>query len=91
MHVICTSPKQCYCLLQQILFYSMQGTCASVYVYKLGMFSVVSCLKKQSFTVTKKGLTWKSSMDARISFSYPAGVFTSPVLVQLKVKIQKGN
>ncbi|EHH53606.1 Death domain-containing protein 1 [Macaca fascicularis] len=40
--------------------------------------------KKESFTVTKKGLTLKSSMDSRISLSYPPGVFTSPVLVQLK-------
>nr|XP_021513733.1 death domain-containing protein 1 [Meriones unguiculatus] len=65
---------------------SYTGTCAAVKVYKLGMFSVVSCLKKQSFTVTKKGLTLKSSVDARISFSYPAGVFSSPVLVQLKIQ-----
>ncbi|XP_027298187.1 death domain-containing protein 1 [Cricetulus griseus] len=65
---------------------SYKGTCAAVNVYKLGMFSVVSCLKKQSFTVTKKGLTLKSSVDARVSFSYPAGVFSSPVLVQLKIQ-----
>ncbi|XP_055479781.1 death domain-containing protein 1 [Psammomys obesus] len=65
---------------------SYTGTCAAVNVYKLGMFSVVSCLKKQSFTVTRKGLTLKSSMDARISFCYPAGVFSSPVLVQLKIQ-----
>ncbi|XP_036056114.1 death domain-containing protein 1 [Onychomys torridus] len=63
-----------------------KGTCAAVNVYKLGMFSVVSCLKKQSFTVTKKGLTLKSSADARVAFSYPAGVFSSPVLVQLKIQ-----
>lgn len=71
------------------VLYSLQGTCASVKVYKLGIFSVVSCLKKESFTVTKKGLTLKSSMDSRISLSYPPGVFTSPVLVQLKVNIFK--
>ncbi|XP_051020868.1 death domain-containing protein 1 [Acomys russatus] len=65
---------------------SYKGTCAAVNVYKLGMFSVVSCLKKQSFTVTKKGLTLKSSMDTRISFSYPVGIFSSPVLVQLKIQ-----
>ncbi|XP_031196863.1 death domain-containing protein 1 [Mastomys coucha] len=65
---------------------SCKGTYAAVNVYKLGMFSVVSCLRKQSFTVSKKGLAFKSSMDARISFSYPAGVFSSPVLVQLKIQ-----
>lgn len=66
---------------------SIQGTCAEVKVYKLGIFSVVSCLKKESFTVTKKGLTLKPSMDSRISLHYPPGVFSSPVLVQLKVNI----
>nr|XP_034814323.2 death domain-containing protein 1 isoform X2 [Pan paniscus] len=63
-----------------------KGTCASVKVYKLGIFSVVSCLKKELFTVTKKGLALKSSMDSRISLNYPPGVFTSPVLVQLKIQ-----
>uniref|UniRef100_A0A8C6QJL6 Death domain containing 1 n=2 Tax=Nannospalax galili TaxID=1026970 RepID=A0A8C6QJL6_NANGA len=65
---------------------SYKGTCAVVNVYKLGMFSVVSCLKKESFTVSKKGLTLKSNVDSRISLSYPAGVFNSPVLVQLKIQ-----
>nr|XP_019597459.1 PREDICTED: death domain-containing protein 1 [Rhinolophus sinicus] len=64
---------------------SYKGTCAEVKVYKLGIFSVVSCLKKESFTVTKKGLALKPSMDSRISLNYPPGVFNSPVLVQLKV------
>ncbi|XP_036186930.1 death domain-containing protein 1 [Myotis myotis] len=63
-----------------------KGTCAEVKVYKLGIFSVVSCLKKESFTVTKKGLTLKPSMDSRISLHYPPGVFGSPVLVQLKIQ-----
>ncbi|XP_006191240.2 death domain-containing protein 1 [Camelus ferus] len=65
---------------------SYKGACAEVKVYKLGIFSVVSCLKKESFTVTKKGLTLKPSMDPRISLNYPPGVFSSPVLVQLKVQ-----
>nr|XP_013005434.2 death domain-containing protein 1 [Cavia porcellus] len=65
---------------------SYSGTCASVKVYKLGIFSVVSCLKKESFTVTKKGFTLKSSMDSRISLCYPPGAFSSPVLVQLKIQ-----
>ncbi|ELW48444.1 Death domain-containing protein 1 [Tupaia chinensis] len=65
---------------------SQKGTCAAVKVYKLGIFSVVSCLKKESFTVPKKGLTLKSGMDSRISFNYPPGVFDSPVLVQLKIQ-----
>ncbi|XP_008699599.2 death domain-containing protein 1 [Ursus maritimus] len=65
---------------------SYKGTCAEVKVYKLGIFSVVSCLKKESFMVTKKGLTLKPSMDSRVSLNYPPGVFGSPVLVQLKVQ-----
>ncbi|XP_005392072.1 PREDICTED: death domain-containing protein 1 [Chinchilla lanigera] len=65
---------------------SYKGTCATVNVYKLGVFSVVSCLKKESFTVAKKGLTLKSSMDSRISLCYPPGAFSSSVLVQLKVQ-----
>ncbi|XP_027400037.1 death domain-containing protein 1 isoform X1 [Bos indicus x Bos taurus] len=65
---------------------SYKGTCAEVKVYKLGIFSVVSCLKKESFTVTKKGLTHKTTMDSRISLNYPPGVFNSPVLVQIKVQ-----
>ncbi|KAM9237424.1 death domain-containing protein 1 [Dugong dugon] len=65
---------------------SYKGTCAEVKAYKLGIFSVVSCLKKESFTVTKKGRILKPSMDSRISLNYPQGVFSSPVLVQLKVQ-----
>ncbi|XP_003341470.2 death domain-containing protein 1 isoform X1 [Monodelphis domestica] len=65
---------------------SHKGTWAEVKVYKLGIFSVVSCLKKESFMVPKKGLSLKLSMDPRISLSYPSGVFTSSVLVQLKVQ-----
>ncbi|TKC45281.1 hypothetical protein EI555_020554, partial [Monodon monoceros] len=42
--------------------------------------------KKESFTVTKKGLTLKPSMDSQISLNYPPGVFSSPVLVQIKVQ-----
>ncbi|XP_036618225.1 death domain-containing protein 1 [Trichosurus vulpecula] len=65
---------------------SHKGTWAEVKVYKLGIFSVVSCLKKESFMVPKKGLSLKLSMDPRISLSYPLGVFSSSVLVQLKVQ-----
>ncbi|XP_066243145.1 death domain-containing protein 1 isoform X5 [Saccopteryx leptura] len=41
---------------------------------------------RESFTVTKKGLTLKPSMDSRVSVHCPPGVFSSPVLVQLKVQ-----
>uniref|UniRef100_H0WQ30 Death domain containing 1 n=1 Tax=Otolemur garnettii TaxID=30611 RepID=H0WQ30_OTOGA len=65
---------------------SSQGNCAAVKIYKLGIFSVVSCLKKESFIVTKKGLTFKSNVDSRISLNYSPGVFSSPVLIQLKIQ-----
>ncbi|XP_053433809.1 death domain-containing protein 1 [Nycticebus coucang] len=65
---------------------SSKGNYAAVKIYKLGIFSVVSCLKKESFIVTKKGLTFKSNVDSRISFSYSPGVFGSPVLIQLKIQ-----
>ncbi|XP_069351045.1 death domain-containing protein 1 [Eulemur rufifrons] len=65
---------------------SYKASCAAVKAYQLGIFSVVSCLKKESFTVTNKGLTLKSNVDSRISFNYPPGVFSSPVLVQLKIQ-----
>nr|XP_012626445.1 death domain-containing protein 1 isoform X1 [Microcebus murinus]XP_012626446.1 death domain-containing protein 1 isoform X1 [Microcebus murinus] len=65
---------------------SYKGSCAAVKVYKLGIFSVVSCLKKESFTVTKQGLALKSNIDSRISLNYPPGVFSSPVAVQLKIQ-----
>ncbi|KAM4807647.1 death domain-containing protein 1 [Rhinophrynus dorsalis] len=63
-----------------------KGSFAEVKVYKLGIFSVVSCLKKESFTVLKKGLSIKLSMDPRICFNYPAGCFSSSVIVQFKVQ-----
>ncbi|MEE6462294.1 hypothetical protein FKM82_001544 [Ascaphus truei] len=61
-----------------------KGSFAEVKVYKLGIFSVVSCLKKESFTVLKKGLSLKLSMDSRISLNYPPGCFSSSVIVQFK-------
>ncbi|XP_073502392.1 death domain-containing protein 1 isoform X2 [Phyllobates terribilis] len=59
---------------------------AEVKVYKLGTFSVVSCLKKENFTVLKKGLSLKLSVDSRISLNYPPGCFSSSVIVQFKVQ-----
>ncbi|KAG8453578.1 hypothetical protein GDO86_000275 [Hymenochirus boettgeri] len=63
-----------------------KGTFAEVKVYKLGIFSVVSCLKKENFTVPKKGISIKLSMDPRISVNYPSGCFSSSVIVQFKVQ-----
>ncbi|XP_063315977.1 death domain-containing protein 1 isoform X1 [Pelobates fuscus] len=63
-----------------------QGSFAEVKVYKLGIFAVVSCLRKENFTVFRKGLSIKLSMDSRISLNYPSGCFNTSVIVQFKVQ-----
>ncbi|KAM8939522.1 death domain-containing protein 1 [Pelodytes ibericus] len=63
-----------------------KGSFAEVKVYKLGIFSVVSCLKKENFTVLKKGMSIKLSMDSRISLNYPPGCFNTSVILQFKVQ-----
>ncbi|XP_053310938.1 death domain-containing protein 1 [Spea bombifrons] len=65
---------------------SHKGSFAEFKVYKLGIFSVVSCLKKENFTVPKKGLSLKLSVDPRISVNYPPGCFNTSVIVQSKVQ-----
>ncbi|CAI9615251.1 unnamed protein product, partial [Staurois parvus] len=62
------------------------GSFAEIKVYKLGTFSVISCLKKENFTVPRKGLSLKLSMDSRISLNYPPGCLSSSVIVQFKVQ-----
>ncbi|KFQ81648.1 Death domain-containing protein 1, partial [Phaethon lepturus] len=61
-------------------------TFAEVKIYQLGVFSVLSCLKKETFTVPKVGLLQKLSVDSRISFYYPPETFSSPAAMQLKVQ-----
>ncbi|KAM6075629.1 death domain-containing protein 1 [Chlamydotis macqueenii] len=61
-------------------------TFAEVKIYQLGVFSVLSCLKKETFTVPKAGLLQKLSMDSRISFCYHPETFNSPAPIQLKVQ-----
>uniref|UniRef100_H3AFU5 Death domain containing 1 n=1 Tax=Latimeria chalumnae TaxID=7897 RepID=H3AFU5_LATCH len=63
-----------------------KGTFAEVKVYRLGVYSVISCLRKETFTVPKKGLSIKLSMDSRISLSYLAGSFNASIIVQSKVQ-----
>ncbi|KAJ1214674.1 hypothetical protein NDU88_002292 [Pleurodeles waltl] len=63
-----------------------KGSFAEVKVYKFGIFSVVSCLKKETFTVPKKGLSLKPNMDSRITLNYPPASFATSVIVQLKVQ-----
>ncbi|KFP68719.1 Death domain-containing protein 1, partial [Cariama cristata] len=61
-------------------------TFAEVKIYQLGVFSVLSCLKKQTFTVPKAGLSQKLSMDSRISFCYRPETFSSAAPMQLKIQ-----
>ncbi|XP_056183316.1 death domain-containing protein 1 [Falco biarmicus] len=61
-------------------------TFAEVKIYQLGVFSVLSCLKKETFTVPKVGLSKKLSMDCRISFCYHPETFSSPAPMQLKIQ-----
>ncbi|NXP44877.1 DTHD1 protein, partial [Heliornis fulica] len=65
---------------------SHKETFAEVKIYHLGVFSVLSCLKKETFTVPEVGLSQKLSMDSRISFYYPPETFSSPAPMQLKVQ-----
>uniref|UniRef100_A0A8C9FIE9 Death domain containing 1 n=1 Tax=Pavo cristatus TaxID=9049 RepID=A0A8C9FIE9_PAVCR len=60
-------------------------TFAEVKVYQLGVFSVLSCLKKETFTVPTAGLSQNLSIDSRISFYYPSETFTSPATMKLKI------
>ncbi|NWH61181.1 DTHD1 protein, partial [Geococcyx californianus] len=61
-------------------------TFAEAKTYQLGVFSVLSCLKKEMFTVPKAGLSQKLNMDSRISFYYHPETFSSPAPMQLKVQ-----
>ncbi|XP_068797159.1 death domain-containing protein 1 [Struthio camelus] len=61
-------------------------TFAEVKIYQLGIFSVLSCLKKEMFTIPKAGLSQKLSVDSRISFCYPPETFSSPAVMHLKVQ-----
>ncbi|XP_053112760.1 death domain-containing protein 1 [Hemicordylus capensis] len=63
-----------------------KGTFAEVKTCQIGIFSVVSCLKSETFTIPRKGLSRKLSMDSRISFCYPPSTFSSRVTMQLKVQ-----
>lgn len=66
-----------------------QGSFAEVRVYRLGLFAVVSCLKKENYTVPTKGLALKLSMDPRICLNYLPGCFAAPVVAQTMVELEK--
>lgn len=64
----------------------LQGSFAEVQVYSLGVFAVVSCLKRESFTVSPRGLSLKLPMDPRVCLSYLPGCFAVSVMAQTMVQ-----
>ncbi|KAM9335564.1 death domain-containing protein 1 [Symphorus nematophorus] len=63
-----------------------RGSFAEVRVYCLGLFAVVSCLKRENYTVPMKGLSLKLPMDPRICLNYLPGSFTAPVMAQTMIQ-----
>uniref|UniRef100_A0A8C5GBN1 Death domain containing 1 n=1 Tax=Gouania willdenowi TaxID=441366 RepID=A0A8C5GBN1_GOUWI len=63
-----------------------KGSFAQVKVYTFGLFAVVSCLRKESYTVPKRGLSHKLVMDPRICLKYLSGSFTAPVIAQTMIQ-----
>ncbi|XP_060103338.1 death domain-containing protein 1 [Heteronotia binoei] len=63
-----------------------KGTFAEIKTSQLGTFSVVSCLKLETLTIPRKGLSRKLSMDPRMSFDFPASVFSSCATMHVKVQ-----
>lgn len=90
IHLYRTLTKQ-YFTIKLLFSYSpfffvvFQISCADVKIYALGTFSVMSCLRKETFTIPRKGLNLKLSMDSRITLTYPHGTFSTSVVVQSKV------
>ncbi|KAL7875906.1 hypothetical protein AOLI_G00108690 [Acnodon oligacanthus] len=59
---------------------------AVVRVYNLGVFAVMSRLQSETFTIPKRGLSVKLSVDSRICLDYLPGSFNTPVVVQALVQ-----
>lgn len=56
-------------------------------MYTLGVFAVVSRLKRDRYTVPAKGLQHKLPMDTRVCLEYLPRSFSAPVVVQAMVWI----
>uniref|UniRef100_A0A7N8WXY9 Death domain containing 1 n=1 Tax=Mastacembelus armatus TaxID=205130 RepID=A0A7N8WXY9_9TELE len=63
-----------------------RGSFAEVRVYSLGLFAVVSCLKRENYTVPRRGLSLKLPMDPRVVLSYLPGSFSAPVMAQTMIQ-----
>ncbi|XP_008281666.1 death domain-containing protein 1 [Stegastes partitus] len=68
------------------LYGGQRGSFAEVKVYSLGLFAVVSCLKRENYTVLRRGLSLKLPMDPRICLNYLPGSFTAPVMAQTMIQ-----
>ncbi|XP_069375311.1 death domain-containing protein 1 isoform X2 [Paralichthys olivaceus] len=62
-----------------------RGSFAEVRVYALGLCAVVSRLKRENYTVPRRGLSLKLAMDPRICLNYLPGAFAAPVMAQTKL------
>ncbi|KAM9425722.1 death domain-containing protein 1 [Pholidichthys leucotaenia] len=63
-----------------------KGSFAEVKVYSLGIFAVVSCPKRESYTVPRRGLALKLPMDSRVCLNYLPGSFTTSVMAQTMIQ-----
>ncbi|XP_078281883.1 death domain-containing protein 1 [Rhinoraja longicauda] len=83
-----TKPHSSYLIPHSLegIYNGHKISCADVKIYKLGTFSVMSCLRKETFTIPRKGLNLKLSMDSRITLTYPHGTFSTSVVGQSKVQ-----
>ncbi|XP_029986560.1 death domain-containing protein 1 [Sphaeramia orbicularis] len=63
-----------------------RSSLAEVRVYALGLFAVVSRLKKETFTVPRTGSSFKLTTDPRVGLTYLPQSFTAPVMIQASVQ-----
>ena len=66
----------CVCVCVLVCVCVCQGSFAQVRVYALGLFAVLSSLKRESYTVPGRGLSIKLSTDPRVCLDYLPGSFT---------------
>ncbi|XP_030609951.1 death domain-containing protein 1 [Archocentrus centrarchus] len=70
----------------EAVYGGQKGSFAEVKVYSVGLFAVVSCLKKENYTIPRRGLSLKLPMDPRICLNYLPGSFTAPVIAQTMIQ-----
>ncbi|XP_019898813.2 death domain-containing protein 1 [Esox lucius] len=68
-----------------------KGSFAEVRVYTLGLFAVVSCLRRENYTVPRRGLSLRLSADPRVCLHYLPGCFTSSVVAQSMLQPVDGS